>query len=267
MFSVSKLLGIGCTVAVSSIFADVQRPNVLVIFADDLGYGDVGCYGATKLETPEIDRLAENGTLFTNAYAPSSTCSQSRVSLLTGRYWWRSPLHPSKGVIAPAGPNALLEPGVEALPKFSKRMATARRHSANGTSAWAMARLTRNALIGAALGLKGGRWNPVLTISSVWQRMLPMSRPSILKTTTLLGVGQTTKLSLRGKRDSVDPEVLYKEDEVGQDTTVEAVSISNRHRRISHCSCISRRPFRTSRSPLRSSLSAAVNVVSMVTLC
>ena len=156
MFTISKLLGIGCTVAVNSIIADVQRPNVLVIFADDLGYGDIGCYGATKLETPAIDRLAENGTLFTNAYAPSSTCSQSRVSLLTGRYWWRSPLHPSKGVIAPAGPNALLEPGVEALPKFSKITATARRHLANGTSVWAMARLTRSAMTGAALKGEGG---------------------------------------------------------------------------------------------------------------
>jgi len=101
-------------------FADVEpvRPNVLLIFADDLGYGDVGCYGATKLKTPHIDRIAKDGLRFTNAYTPSSTCSQSRVSLLTGRYWWRSPLHPPKGVIAPRGPNALLEKGIKPLPKF-----------------------------------------------------------------------------------------------------------------------------------------------------
>ncbi|WP_168442721.1 sulfatase family protein [Pontiella desulfatans] len=90
--------------------------NVLIIFADDLGYGDVGCYGATNVATPNVDSLAQNGMRFTQAYTPSSTCSQSRVSMLSGRYWWRSPLHPPTGVIHPAGPNALLERGVVALP-------------------------------------------------------------------------------------------------------------------------------------------------------
>jgi len=100
-------------------FAEMEhKPNVLIIFADDLGYGDVGCYGAKKLETPNIDRIARNGMRFTHAYTPSSTCSQSRVSLLTGRYWWRSKLHPPRGVIAPAGPNALLEEGIQSLPQF-----------------------------------------------------------------------------------------------------------------------------------------------------
>ncbi|VGO13648.1 Arylsulfatase [Pontiella desulfatans] len=94
----------------------VSFTNVLIIFADDLGYGDVGCYGATNIATPHIDSLAANGMRFTQAYTPSSTCSQSRVSLFSGRYWWRSPLHPPTGVIHPAGPNALLERGVVALP-------------------------------------------------------------------------------------------------------------------------------------------------------
>ena len=64
---------------------DQTLPHVLLIFADDLGYGDIGCYGATKLKTPHIDRLAEEGMRFTNAYVTSSTCSQSRYSLITGR--------------------------------------------------------------------------------------------------------------------------------------------------------------------------------------
>jgi arylsulfatase A len=96
----------------------VEKPNILLIFADDLGYGDVSSYGATQLETPHIDRLAAEGLRLTNAYTTSAVCSQSRVSLLTGRYWWRSHLHPPLGVIAPAGPNALLETGVKPLPGF-----------------------------------------------------------------------------------------------------------------------------------------------------
>jgi arylsulfatase A-like enzyme len=64
---------------------DQTLPHVLLVFAADLGYGDIGCSGATKLKTPHIDRLAEEGMRFTNAYVTSSTCSQSRYSLITGR--------------------------------------------------------------------------------------------------------------------------------------------------------------------------------------
>jgi len=64
-------------------------PNVIIIYADDLGYGDISCYGATKIHTPHIDRLAQQGLKFTNAYATSSTCTPSRYSLLTGQYAWR----------------------------------------------------------------------------------------------------------------------------------------------------------------------------------
>ena len=95
-------------------------PNVLLIFADDLGYGDIGCYGATKIKTPHIDSLAKEGMRFTNAYVTSSTCSQSRYSLMTGRYWWRCELHPPRGVVAPSGPSVLLEKGVKTLPQLFK---------------------------------------------------------------------------------------------------------------------------------------------------
>ena len=66
-----------------------QRPNVVIILADDLGYGDFSCYGATKLATPNCDRLAREGRKFTDAHAPSASCSPSRFGLLTGCYPWR----------------------------------------------------------------------------------------------------------------------------------------------------------------------------------
>src|SRR4051812_4680708 len=66
-----------------------RTPNIVVILADDLGYGDVGCYGATKVRTPNVDRLAKEGLRFTNAHSSSSTCTPSRYSLLTGEYAWR----------------------------------------------------------------------------------------------------------------------------------------------------------------------------------
>jgi arylsulfatase A len=79
-------------------------PNVVLILADDLGYGDVGCYGATKIKTPNIDRLARDGRRFTNAYTPGSVCSPTRYGLMAGRYVWREPRHHAAGVHAPGGP-------------------------------------------------------------------------------------------------------------------------------------------------------------------
>lgn len=64
-------------------------PNVIVIYADDLGYGDVSCYGATKMKTPNLDKLAGGGIRFTNAHSTSSTCTPSRYALMTGQYPWR----------------------------------------------------------------------------------------------------------------------------------------------------------------------------------
>ncbi|MGJ8643532.1 MAG: sulfatase family protein [Luteolibacter sp.] len=63
-----------------------QRPNVILIFADDLGYGDLSCYGATKLKTPNIDKLAADGRRFTDAHSASAVCTPSRYALLTGDY-------------------------------------------------------------------------------------------------------------------------------------------------------------------------------------
>ena len=68
-----------------------QKPNVIIILADDLGYGDLGCYGAKNVETPNVDKLAKQGIRFTDAHAIASTSTPSRYSLLTGEYAWRKP--------------------------------------------------------------------------------------------------------------------------------------------------------------------------------
>lgn len=67
------------------------RPNVIFIYADDLGFGDLECYGAKNVETPNINRLAANGIRFTNGYATAATSTPSRYSMLTGEYAWRKP--------------------------------------------------------------------------------------------------------------------------------------------------------------------------------
>jgi arylsulfatase A len=71
---------------------DSTRPNIVFIMADDMGYGDLGCYGAVKIVTPIMDRLAREGIRFTDAHSSSAVCTPSRYSVLTGRYCWRSRL-------------------------------------------------------------------------------------------------------------------------------------------------------------------------------
>jgi arylsulfatase A-like enzyme len=77
--------------AASAIAAPAARPNIVFILADDLGYGSVGCYGASPqvVKTPHIDRLAREGMRFTQAYTPGSWCTPTRYALMTGRYFWR----------------------------------------------------------------------------------------------------------------------------------------------------------------------------------
>ncbi|TWT91204.1 sulfatase family protein [Neorhodopirellula pilleata] len=94
-----SVIGVSLTPA-SLLRAAETPPNVVLIFADDLGYGDLGCYGATKVQTPNIDRLAAEGRRFTDAHSASAVCTPSRYALLTGQY----PLRASggKGVWGPA---------------------------------------------------------------------------------------------------------------------------------------------------------------------
>lgn len=84
-----------------------DRPNVVLVYADDLGYGDVSAYGARRLQTPNIDRLAREGLRFTDAHSPAATCTPSRYALLTGEYAWRRP-----GTnILPGNAALVIEPG------------------------------------------------------------------------------------------------------------------------------------------------------------
>ncbi len=80
--------------------AEPAKPNVVLIFADDLGYGDLGCYGATKVKTPHVDRLAREGRRFTDAHSASAVCTPSRYALLTGEYPIRA--NQGRGVWGPA---------------------------------------------------------------------------------------------------------------------------------------------------------------------
>ena len=67
-----------------------DKPNIVLILADDLGYGDLSSYGATKIRTSNIDSLATQGVLFTDAHTEASTCTPTRYGLMTGRYSWRT---------------------------------------------------------------------------------------------------------------------------------------------------------------------------------
>jgi len=115
-----KSLGLAAATAVLPIklqAAPPKRPNIVLIYADDLGYGDVGCYGATKVKTPNIDRLARQGLRFTNAHANSATCTPSRYAMLTGEYSWRR-----KGTgIARGDARMIIEPGRTTLPLVLQR--------------------------------------------------------------------------------------------------------------------------------------------------
>jgi len=97
--------------------AGAKPPNVVLIVADDLGYGDVSCYGATAVATPHLDRLAAEGRRFTSGYCSASTCTPTRYSLLTGTYAFRVK---GTGIAPPNGP-ALIRPGTTTLPGLLKR--------------------------------------------------------------------------------------------------------------------------------------------------
>ncbi len=87
--------------------AAARKPNIVLIYADDVGYGDLSCYGATRVRTPNLDRLAGAGVRFTNVHASSATCTPSRYSLLTGEYAWRKP---GTGIL-PGDAPLIIEPG------------------------------------------------------------------------------------------------------------------------------------------------------------
>lgn len=91
-------------------------PNIVIIYMDDLGYGDAGAYGASELKTPAIDALAEEGVLFTDGHASSATCSPSRYALLTGQYPWRN----ERAKILPGTAPLIIGTDQMTLPKMLK---------------------------------------------------------------------------------------------------------------------------------------------------
>jgi arylsulfatase A-like enzyme len=96
-----------------------EHPNVVLIYADDLGFGDVSCYNPeSKIPTPNIDRLAEQGVRFVDAHSPSTICSPSRYGILTGRYPWRTGLRRGN---PPVGAQPWIEEGRIALPEMLRR--------------------------------------------------------------------------------------------------------------------------------------------------
>ena len=95
-----------------------DKPNIVLIMTDDLGYGDLSAYGATALPTPNIDRLAKQGLRFTDAHSSAATCTPSRYALLTGEYAWRKP---GTGVL-PGNAALIIEPNRTTLPSVLKRV-------------------------------------------------------------------------------------------------------------------------------------------------
>jgi arylsulfatase A-like enzyme len=95
-----------------------DRPNIVFILADDIGYGDLGCYGAVRVRTPNLDRLAREGVRFTDAHTTASTCTPSRRSLLTGAYSWRQQ---AGSAILPGDAPLSIPPGTLTLPALLKQ--------------------------------------------------------------------------------------------------------------------------------------------------
>jgi arylsulfatase A len=96
---------------------EARPPNILFIMADDLGYFDVGCYGAKSVKTPNIDRIAREGIRFTDAHSETACCTPTRYGVLTGRYSWRTSL--KSGVLGWSAP-LLIEKGRLTVPALLK---------------------------------------------------------------------------------------------------------------------------------------------------
>ena len=110
---VSIALG-SCTTNPKNSKGTLENPNIIFIYLDDLGYGDLSAYGATELATPNMDFLANNGRKFTNGYATSATCTPSRYALLTGQYPWRN----RNAKILPGTAPLLIDTAQITLPKM-----------------------------------------------------------------------------------------------------------------------------------------------------
>jgi arylsulfatase A-like enzyme len=105
------------SILITRVACNSSQPNVVLIYADDLGYGDVSCYGASRVKTPNIDKLAGQGIRFLDAHAPSATCTPSRYAMLTGEYAWRQ-----KGTgVLPGNAALIIQPGRTTLASLFKQ--------------------------------------------------------------------------------------------------------------------------------------------------
>lgn len=107
-----------CHVYADNLAETPCRPNIILILADDIGYGDLSCYGAKHAKTPNLDRLAKEGRRFTDAHSPAATCTPTRRALLTGGYSWRQVPGSS---IAPGDMPLSIPPGTPTVASLLKR--------------------------------------------------------------------------------------------------------------------------------------------------
>ncbi|MDP4791776.1 MAG: arylsulfatase [Verrucomicrobiales bacterium] len=120
LLRIPLLVSLACAGGLASSPAEPSRPNVLLILADDLGYGDVSCYNdESKVPTPNLDRLAGEGMRFTDAHSPATVCTPSRYSLMTGRMAFRAPNGGT--VFTGVGGPSLIEPGRLTLPAMLRQ--------------------------------------------------------------------------------------------------------------------------------------------------
>ena len=106
----------GFLLGVVSVVQGVDRPNILFIYGDDIGYGDFSCYGG-EVNTYHIDQLAHQGVRFTSGYCSSATCTPSRYSLLTGEYAFRN----RSAQILPGNAPLIIDPSRPTIAAFLKQ--------------------------------------------------------------------------------------------------------------------------------------------------
>ena len=122
-----RMLGSGAMAALTAgyttpdVWDNTRRPNFVLILADDLGYGDIGCYGSTRNKTPHLDRLAAEGMRFTDFHSNGPMCSPTRAALLTGQYQHRFGRSFEMALSAKARPRLGLPPEVVTLPEALKQ--------------------------------------------------------------------------------------------------------------------------------------------------
>ena len=112
----TAVAAIGCVMCVLAMVASAAKPNVVIIYGDDVGFGDVGAYGSKMIPTPNIDRLAAGGLRFTDGHCSAATCSPSRFSMLTGIHAFRHGV----SILAPNAP-LCIPTDILTLPKLFKQ--------------------------------------------------------------------------------------------------------------------------------------------------